>query len=150
MNIEFIGLFLYIAGLIIGLGAVSVIDALGFCARKSTYFTLATIRAHKVTKPLIWLGMFLAIIGGILFYSQNTYSQVFVILLITAVILILNGLFLSFYISPKLIKKEKEEGVRITLLDSKIQSKITISFVVSFLGWWGSVLLLVYYILYVK
>lgn len=68
---EVIGLFLFIAGFIIGLGAVTVIDIHGFLGRKSSYWTEATIRTHKVTKPLIWLGMSLAILGGLVFYRYS-------------------------------------------------------------------------------
>ncbi len=150
MNIEFIGLFLFLAGFIVGLGAVTVIDTLGFCARKSTYFTLATIRAHKITKPLIWLGMFLAILGGILFYSQHSFEFIMVIQAILACILVGNGLFLSFYISPLLLKKEKKEGSHVTLLSRKLQVKITISFIISFVGWWSSLALLVWYLVSIK
>ena len=50
-NLDFIGLFIFIAGFIIGLGAVTVIDIHGFLGRKSAYWTEATIRTHKVTKP---------------------------------------------------------------------------------------------------
>ena len=59
-------LFILFAGFIIGLGAVTVIDLHGFLGRTSTYWTEATTRTHKVTKPLIWAGMFLVIIGGAL------------------------------------------------------------------------------------
>ncbi|MBP7832672.1 MAG: hypothetical protein KA035_02775 [Candidatus Levybacteria bacterium] len=147
MSLEFIGLFLFLAGFIVGLGAVTVIDSLGFCARNSTYFTLTTIRAHQITKPLIWLGMFLAILGGAIFYSQNPYSVIIVLQCILAIILIFNGLFLSFYVSPRLLQKEKEEKGNTKLLSKSMQAKIAVSFVISFIGWWTSVLLLVGYIL---
>ena len=68
---EIIGLFLFIAGFIIGLGAVTVIDLHGFMGRHSTYWTEATTRTHKITKPLIWMGTILAIIGGIIFSICN-------------------------------------------------------------------------------
>ncbi len=64
MTNEILGFFLVISGYIIGLGAVTVIDTLGFLGRKSSYWTETTIRTHKVTKPLIWLGIFLILIGS--------------------------------------------------------------------------------------
>lgn len=67
MNLDLLGLFVMLAGFVIGLGAVTVIDLHGFLGRKSAYWTLATTRTHKVTKPLIWLGMSLAVIGGFIF-----------------------------------------------------------------------------------
>lgn len=64
INLDFIGLFILITGFVIGLGAVTVIDIHGFLGRKSAYWTEATTRTHKVTKPLIWIGIILAIVGG--------------------------------------------------------------------------------------
>lgn len=143
MNMEFIGLFLYIAGFIVGLGAVTVIDTLGFCGIRSVYFTETTIRAHKITKPLIWLGILLAIIGCSIFYSVNPNFPLIFLQLVLFLILILNGCFLSFYVSPRLIQKEKKEKGNIRLLHESMQKKIAVSFIISFLCWWGSVLILV-------
>jgi len=61
MAIEFLdilGVFVSLAGFILGLGAVTVIDLHGFFAQKSSYWTVATTRTHKITKPLIWIGPF--------------------------------------------------------------------------------------------
>lgn len=140
-----IGLFIFVSGFIIGLGSVTVIDWLGFLARKSSYWTEATIRSHKLTKVLIWIGTFLAVIGGIIFYWGQNLSGIPLYHLILAIVLILNGIFLSFYISPILIKREKL-GKSKELLPQSLQNKILLSFVVSFLGWWGSLILLIIYI----
>lgn len=138
---EIIGLFLFIAGLIIGLGAVTVIDLHGFMGRRSTYWTEATTRTHKITKPLIWTGTILAIIGGIIFY-QNPEMKFAMWHAIIAIVLILNGIFLSFSVSPFLLQREKE-GHSSDLLPAVWQKKITVSFIVSFIGWWTAVILLV-------
>ena len=134
-------IFITIAGFIVGLGAVTVIDIHGFLARKSHYWTEATIRSHKVTKPLIWVGIFLVLLGTI-FLFQSGYiseSQLVTRLLLIAV-LIVNGCFLSFNISPKLLKQERD-GNSDKLLTKKMQKNITISFLISFFGWWSLVLL---------
>jgi len=146
---EIIGLFLFIAGFIIGLGAVTVIDIHGFLGRKSPYWTEATIRTHKVTKPLIWLGMFLAIVGGLIFYRNVGFSGTALIQVFLAVILIINGSFLSFWLSPRLIRKEKE-GKAQEMLPSDLQWKIAVSFIISFIGWWSSLFLLVWYIVVLR
>ena len=53
--VDFIGLFLFLAGFVIGLGAVTVIDLHGFLGGKSAYWTEATTRTHKVANPdLAW------------------------------------------------------------------------------------------------
>lgn len=146
---EIIGLFLFLAGFIIGLGAVTVIDVHGFLGRKSSYWTEATIRTHKVTKPLIWLGMGLAILGGLIFYSKVGFSNIAVIHLILACILIVNGIFLSFWVSPRLLQRERE-GKAKEILPMSLQKKIAVSFVVSVMGWWGSLILLVWYLIVLR
>ncbi len=145
INLDFVGLFLFIAGFIIGLGAVTVIDLHGFLGRKSSYWTEATIRTHKVTKPLIWVGIILAIIGGSIFYRNQPFSGIPFYQSIMAVALILNGVFLSFYVSPFLLARERE-GKQKELLPDSLQKKIIVSLIVSDIGWWGGLALLVYYI----
>jgi hypothetical protein len=137
---NFIGLFLILSGYIIGLGSVTVIDTLGFLARKSTYWTESTIRAHKVTKPLIWLGLFLIFIGGILYFQNKEFNENLIFLISIFFILIINGIFLSFYISPKLLERERKGKIS-EILPTSLQNKIFVSFIISFLGWWGSLLL---------
>lgn len=143
---DIVSLFMLLSGFILGLGAVTVIDLHGFLGRKSSYWTEATTRTHKVTKPLIWAGITLAVLGGIVFYRNESLEGILLYHLITAIILILNGLFLSFKVSPFLLKREKE-GKSSELLPSSWQRNITISFIISFLGWWSALLMLVVYLL---
>lgn len=124
-------LFLHIAGLIIGLGAVTVIDVLGFLSRKSRYWTKITIGAHHVTKPLIWAGILLTCASWIYLYQPTQLGILKTGLLLA---LITNGCFLSFYVSPKL---DKTKG----LFDKNFQKKITISVIISFICWWSVVLI---------
>lgn len=138
-----LSLFILVAGFIIGLGAVTVIDLHGFLGRKSEYWTLATTRTHKVTKPLIWIGTFLVAIGVTLLYRIHFLSYFEMnIMMDIALMLGVNGFFLSFVISPYLLAKEKE-GKSSDLLPQVMQNKIIFSFIVSFLGWWSLVLLFV-------
>ncbi|QQR55000.1 hypothetical protein IPG41_00255 [Candidatus Peregrinibacteria bacterium] len=145
ITLDFIGLFIFLAGFVIGLGAVTVIDIHGFLGRKSAYWTEATTRTHKVTKPLIWIGIILAIIGGAILYRHQSFTGVPFMHAIIAVILILNGIFLSFKVSPFLLQQEKE-GKAGTLLPKSLQRKIVVSLIVSDLGWWGGLLLFVFYL----
>lgn len=144
--LDFAGLFLLLAGFIIGLGAVTVIDIHGFLGRRSSYWTEATTRTHKVTKPLIWLGIALAVIGGALFYRSETLAGVQLAHAAIAFVLILNGLFLSFRVSPYLLSRERE-GRAGELLPASWQRKIAAGLIISDLGWWGGLALLVYYLL---
>lgn len=146
VSLDVLGLFLLLAGLIIGLGAVTVIDVHGFLGRHNPYWTEAAIRTHKVTKPLIWIGIILGIVGGFIFYRNESYSQLPIWQLCIALLLIANGLFLSFWVSPKLLERERD-GHADELLPASWQRAMTASFIISFAGWWGNVLLLVLYLL---
>ena len=145
--ISFIGLLLFIAGFVVGLGAVTVIDLHGFLALRSPYWTETTIRAHKVTKPLTWIGTILAITGGVVFYSQHAFTWIPMVHTIVAPVLIANGCFLSFYVSPYLLKQEREGRER-ELLPTRLQLAISTSFGVSFTSWWGSLALLAWYLIH--
>lgn len=134
-------LFIYM-GFILGLGAVTVIDIHGFLGRKSLYWTKATIQSPKVTKLLIWAGTFLKLLGILLFCYFNGLTGTWRITLLILFILFLNGLFLSFYVSPLLLKQEREG--KVALLPQRLQRMILISFLVSFTGWWFNFLLITY------
>jgi hypothetical protein len=143
--LDVLGLFLFLAGFVIGLGAVTVIDIHGFLGRRSAYWTEATTRTHRVTKPLIWVGLILAISGGLIFYRAENFSGIPLIQAVIALGLILNGYFLSFKVSPFLLRRERE-GRASELLPASWQQKIMASLIVSDLGWWGGLLLLVIYL----
>lgn len=145
INLDFIGLFIFIAGFIVGLGAVTVIDIHGFLGRKSSYWTEATIRTHKVTKPLIWLGIIFTIIGGSILYRNVPFLGLPLYHAIIAGILILNGLFLSFYVSPFLLELENK-GRQREFLPNSLQNKIIVSFIISDIGWWVGLFILVLYV----
>jgi len=147
--LDIVGLFLCIAGFVVGLGAVTVIDLHGFLGRKSSYWTEATTRTHKVTKPLIWLGMFTAMAGGMVLYRESGFSGVAAFQALLAAILVLNGLFLTFRVSPFLLGRERQ-GRQGELLPAAWQGKIVVSFLVSLIGWWGSLFLLVWHIIILR
>lgn len=139
-----ISIYIVFAGFVIGLGAVTVIDTLGFLGRKSPYWTETTIRAHKVTKPLIWIGMFVVLLGyALLLADQFITKGQFVTSLLVIIVMILNGAYLSFYVSPKLLERELS-GRANEILPDNLQKNIMVSFVISFFSWWGLLLLTIY------
>ncbi len=132
--------FLHLAGIIIMVGSVTVIDVFGFISRNSRKWTDNTIEAHYITKPLIWFGAILTSITWIilLFYIEfDIYAK-----LKTAIIplLLLNGAFLSFYISP-ILSKQRGKG---ELLSKKLKLKIAVSFIISLTLNWLFVLLTIF------
>ncbi len=140
---DFIGIFLLLAGFVIGHGAVTVIDVHAFLGRTSGYWTEATTRSHKITKPLIWLGTFLAIAGGIITF-QNSQPTLQLTLAVTAIILIANGSFLTFYVSPILLQRERA-GKQTQLLPQSLQRATFVSFIISLIGWWAALVLISQY-----
>ena len=124
--------FIHFAGIIIALGAVTVIDSMGFISRKSKEWTQVTIKAHHVTKPLIWIGTILMIVSWFFLYSGSFFDIIKTVLI---VILVINGSFLSFYISPRLDQLYGKKR----LLPAKLQMAIIFSMVISFISWWSLV-----------
>jgi hypothetical protein len=72
-------------------------------------------------------------LGGIIIQLPQYFFLIYFIL-------ILNGLFLSFYVSPILLNLEKKGTSKVLLPDS-LQRKVFLSFIISDLGWWGSLIL---------
>jgi len=147
--LDLVGLMLFLAGFVVGLGAVTVIDVHGFLGRKSAYWTEATTRTHKVTKPLIWAGIATASLGAAIFYRDSGLSGAAAFQAALALLLVLNGLFLTFRVSPFLLRRERE-GRAGELLPASWQAKIAVSFVVSIVGWWGSLFLLAWQLLLLR
>lgn len=141
---HFITFALLFAGFSIGLGAVTVIDLHGFFGRKSSYWTEATTRTHKITKPLIWIGSLLVLLAQVLGTYTGIFHSLFFHFYILAA-LILNGCFLTFVVSRELLRREKE-GRSAELLPAALQNKIMVSFCISFVGWWTLLLSFAYFI----
>ena len=90
--------FFHFVGIIIGLGAVTVIDAMGFFSRNDKKKTQDTISAHHTTKPLIWLGTSIVIVTWILMIWGQNLTGIYFWKSLLLFIMILNGCFLSFVI----------------------------------------------------
>ncbi|MDA3836401.1 MAG: hypothetical protein PF542_02150 [Nanoarchaeota archaeon] len=132
-------LFIHIVGLIIGLGAVTVIDTLGFFSRKSREMTQVTIHAHHITKPLIWIGTLIVFFSWMFVLLKNGFEGIYLIKTLILLVMLINGAFLSFFVSPRL---DKLIGKKV-LLPNKLQIMISVSLVFSFLSWWSFVVLTV-------
>src|SRR5690349_19367631 len=100
MSTQEVAALVWMAGFVIGLGAVTVIETIGFLGQRSGYWTEATIRTHKVTKPLIWLGLFIAVLGGAWYYTLVGPSFGKIAHGVLGLIMIANGSFLTFWVSP--------------------------------------------------
>jgi len=131
--------FFHFVGIVVGLGAVTIIDVMGFFSRKNVKKTQDTISAHHTTKPLIWIGTIIVLLTWILILFRGNFEFSFVEIWksILLGVMILNGSFLSFVISPAL---DKRIGVK-KLLPRNLQIKIAVSLIISFISWWSFVVL---------
>lgn len=132
-------LLIHIIGLIIGLGAVMVIDVLGFLGRNSKQWTKTTIEAHYVTKPLIWIGTILIFFSWIFIVIGRDFSGIVLLKSVILFFMVLNGVFLSFYVSPRLTKLRGKN----VLLPKELKLKIMFSMILSDIFWWSFVILTV-------
>ncbi len=138
--LDFVALFITLIGYSLGLGAVTVIEIHAWLGRHSEYWTEATIRTHKVTKPLIWTGLILAAIGSVALYRSVGFTALATVQLIVGIVLIGNGFFLTAYASPTLLKQEGK-GRAAQILSKNFQRIIFWSFMLSWLCWWSEALL---------
>ncbi|MDQ5952620.1 MAG: hypothetical protein QG626_749, partial [Patescibacteria group bacterium] len=99
-----------------------------------------TIRTHKVTKPLIWLGLGIAVGGGAWYYSLVSEPILQLVHFGLLIMMIANGSYLSFWISPRLLERERQ-GKSTQLLPKSWKIMITLSFFVSILTWWTALFL---------
>jgi hypothetical protein len=145
LALDFLGLLLIISGLGLGLGASTVMDVFGVLGRESEYWTVRAISTDKVAVPLMWIGVVLATVGGIMFNRNQGLSGVVLYQAIVWVVLIANGSFFTFYIIPRVYPIEhKPEGER--LIPRGLVLKILPAFAISICSWWASVILLVWHL----
>ena len=142
MTMQELAAIVWMAGFVIGLGAVTVIECVGYLGQRSSYWNEATIRTHKVTKPLIWLGLFIAVLGGGWYYTLVPAPGVMTVHLALLVAMVINGLWLTFWISPRLLERERQGRAK-ELLPKSWKVGVTLSFFISIITWWTALALAV-------
>ncbi len=128
--------FIHLISLIIGFGAVLVIDTSGLLwilKKRSLSFVQSVA---EVTQPLIWIGWSgLVLSGSALLIMKGSVSGLTAIKLFFVALLGLNGLYLhitkqSFPTSPDTIS-----------IPSILKFRITIASTLSQIGWWGAIII---------
>lgn len=139
--LHFLPLLFIIAGFVVGLGSVTVMDVQGFLARDSVYWSDTVIRTHRVAKPMSWAGMILLFLGSVSLYTGFTLAiQLFLIIL-----LIVNNLFLSLAASPFFIRHEKGSESNKPISSDWVW-RMVLNFLLASVAWWGSVFLFIVFI----
>ncbi|MDO8648904.1 MAG: hypothetical protein Q7R81_03910 [Candidatus Peregrinibacteria bacterium] len=143
--LDLIGMFLALVGFSFGLGGVTIIDIHSFLGRNSPYWMEASIRTHKITKPLIWTGLACATVGSVILYRDETLSGTILVQALLLVLLAGNGAFLTFKISRPLLEQERL-GKAAELLSPHLQRTIGACFLLSFVLWWSEAVLFTWHL----
>ncbi|MFT4309605.1 MAG: hypothetical protein ACMXYL_03905 [Candidatus Woesearchaeota archaeon] len=133
LDIMFFYHYIHVLGLVIGMGSAIVIETIGFIARKSGFWTRVAVDTHYVTKPLIWFGTILLSLSWILIMESDAIVHPYYWKTLLLLLLIINGSYLSFFVSPRIINHRKHSDGE--PLPSKLQTIILPSAIVSVLGW---------------
>lgn len=142
---DLFGLFLVLAGLVLGLGSVAVIDVLGVLSlRKPKYFDL-TVTLSRITKWITWAGVLFIIAGSSLLYHESGSTGVATFQNLFLLLIIINALVMTFKLSPDLYKLQAAR--KTGAIPRNIKVRTAIHFTVSFISWWGFTFLLAWYLI---
>ncbi len=122
-------IFFHFAGIIIGLGAVTIIDTFGLFYKDSKKKIQLIKNANQITTPLVLVGFALMILTWIFLYSGSLVSIYKSALML---ILLANGTFLYFYLNPRINKLPKGR----TQIPKKLVNKMRLNRAISFIAWW--------------
>lgn len=133
----YIFLFIHLVSLVVGFGAVIVIDSFGlvWLLFKSVDLKFL-VKVANITQRLIWLGWCGLVFSGIFLITMKGYiDNLTQIKLFLVAMVGLNGVFLH------VIKKSMEKYMNSKNLPAKLQFRIGLSSFISQLGWWGAMLI---------
>ena len=129
-------LFAHLMSLVVGFGAVVVVDTAGFLWLFKKTSINSVYRVASITQRLIWLGWVGLVLSGVGLISIKGYvDNLTLIKLFFVFMLGVNGLFLHY------IKKSLHR-MRISEISSpSSRFRITLASAVSQLGWWGALII---------
>ncbi len=125
--------FLHLAGIVLGLGAISIIFLSGSILVRAGKMSPKAINVYYVTKPLVLAGIVLTGITWMLLYAQNPESLIGTVKSVMLGALFILALALALFVNPKPDEKTDKSNV-------KLHGPIVL---LSFLGWWLLLLLTV-------
>lgn len=138
MNIEInhIVLFIHFVSLILGFGAVLVIDTFGLLWLLKKVKLSFVNQVANVTQPLIWIGWTGLVLTGIpLILMKDSVSGLSIIKIFAVLVVGLNGFYLH------IIKKSMGQVTEETVLPSLIKFRITLASFISQAGWWTAIII---------
>ncbi|OGZ46954.1 MAG: hypothetical protein A3J54_01955 [Candidatus Ryanbacteria bacterium RIFCSPHIGHO2_02_FULL_45_13b] len=130
----YIFLAVHLASLIVGMGAVVVIDVFGFLWLFKKIKTTFIIRVAHITQRLIWIGWAGLVLSGIgLIILKGYIDNLTMIKLYFVALIGANGIFLHT------IKKALENLSDRTAMPSWLMFRIGFATILSQIGWWSAI-----------
>ena len=130
-----IWLFLHLISLVIGFGAVIVIDTAGLLWLTTRVSLEFVIKVATITQKLIWLGWVGLVISGLGLVQYRTGSDnLFIIKMFAVTLLGLNGVFLYSI-------HKKFEQLHGTEVPARLQFKIGLASFISQVSWWTAIII---------
>src|SRR3989338_9444425 len=129
----YIALFVHLASLIIGFGAVLVIDTFGLLMLLGKQPLEQVKKVARVTQMLIWIGWGGMVVSGVnLIWLKGYVDNLTKIKLFFVLAVGLNGIFLHF------ISKSMQNISDDRQTPKLLKFRIGLATVISQLGWWGA------------
>lgn len=138
MNLELnhVFLFIHLVSLILGFGAVLVIDTFGFLWLIKKVKLSFVNQVANTTQPLIWIGWTLLVLTGIpLIVLKGNISGLATVKIFAVLLVGLNGVFLHS------IKKSMDGITDETIMPNIIKFRITLATFISQVGWWTAIVI---------
>jgi hypothetical protein len=130
----YILLFIHLASLILGLGAVLVTDLYGLLWIRDRLRFREVVRASGVNANFIWIGWTGMVLSGVpLILLKGETDQLMIIKFFFVILIGLNGIPLHF------LQKKMEEFGTGAAVPGVFMFRLTLALFVSQLGWWGAV-----------
>lgn len=132
----YIFLFIHVVSLIVGFGAVIVIDTFGLLMLLKRVPLQMPQKVANITQPLIWLGWTGLVVSGIFLLNiKGAISGITVLKLFFVIMLGLNGIFLHF------IKKALDSFQSLEQIPNIWKFRIGLASLISQTGWWGALII---------
>lgn len=129
-------LLVHLVSLIVGFGAVIVIDAMGLLWVRGRVPARRLINVAEVTQKVIWIGWGgLVVSGSAMLYLKGYIDALTTVKVFLVAMIGVNGLALHF------IKKSLRGIVRYESVPPVHKYHIVVTSVVSQVGWWGALLI---------
>jgi len=138
MDIELnhILLFIHLVSLVMGFGAVMVIDTFGLLWLLKKVKLSFVQQVANTTQPLIWIGWALLVLTGIpLIVMKGGVSGLSIIKIFAVLLLGVNGVYLH------IIKKSMDKINDNSVMPSLAKFRITLASFISQAGWWTAIVI---------